>query len=90
MTVRPLLNEYQVIILRTVKENAQVMKSKLYSGLTEQKYFEELLKMGLLKELKHGIYNKKTITITDSGMTALTLAEELIAVMNRSEFESDP
>jgi len=90
VTVRPLLNEYQVIILRTVKENAQVMKSKLYSGLTEQKYFEELLKMGLLKELKHGIYNKKTITITDSGMTALTLAEELIAVMNRSEFESDP
>jgi len=89
VTVRPLLNEYQVNILRTVKENAQVMKSKLYSGLTEQKYFEELLKMGFLKELKHGIYNKKTITITDSGTAALMLAEELMALMNGSEPDFD-
>jgi len=89
VNVRPLLNEYQIYILRTVKENAQVMKSKLYSGLTEQKYFEELLRMGLLKELKHGIYNKKTITITDSGTAALVLAEELMSVLNRSESESD-
>lgn len=82
MNVRPLLSEYQIRTLETVKENECVTKSKLYSGHTEQKYFEELLDMDLLEEQKHGIHNKKTIRITDAGVTALSLAEKLKAVMN--------
>jgi len=81
--VRPLLSDYQIQTLKNVKESGSIKKSELYSGRTEQKYFEELLEMELLKELKHGIHNRKTITITDTGITALSLAEKLKAVMNR-------
>ncbi|MCL2711729.1 MAG: hypothetical protein FWD37_00425 [Methanomassiliicoccaceae archaeon] len=83
MTVRPLLSEYQIRTLKRVKESEDVKKSELYSGRTEQKYFEELLEIGLLDELKHGIHNKKTIKITDAGIAALSLAEKLKEVMNR-------
>ena len=86
--VKPLLNEYQLQTLKRVQESGDNKKSELYSGRTEQKYFEELLEMELLEELRHGIHNKKTITITETGIRALQLAEQLKAVMKGESEEN--
>ena len=79
------LNFYE--ILSFVNENQPCNKSTIYdylggSSQTRIRIVNELIELGLIEEIKSGLYNKKTIVLTDKGKEVLDGMRRIMAIMN--------
>lgn len=79
------LNFYE--ILSFVSQNQPCNKSTIYdylggSSQTRIRIVNELIEIGLIEEIKSGLYNKKTIVLTDKGKEVLDGMRRIMAIMN--------
>ena len=79
------LNFYE--ILSFVNQNQPCNKSTIYdylggSSQTRIRIVNELIELGLIEEIKSGLYNKKTIVLTDKGKEVFAQMQKLNALMN--------
>ena len=79
------LNFYE--ILSFVNQNQPCNKSTIYDHLggssqTRIRIVNELIELGLIEEIKSGLYNKKTIVLTDKGKEILNQMMKINAIMN--------
>ena len=79
------LNFYE--ILSFVSEHQPCNKSTIYdylggSSQTRIRIVNELIEIGLIEEIKSGLYNKKTIALTEKGLEILKEMQKIMAIMN--------
>ena len=79
------LNFYE--ILSFVSKNQPCNKSTIYdylggSSQTRIRIVNELIELNLIEEIRSGLYNKKTIVLTDKGKNILYKMEEIKAIMS--------
>lgn len=79
------LNFYE--ILSYVNQNQPCNKSAIYDHLggssqTRIRIVNELVELGLIEEVKSGLYNKKTIALTEKGKEILNEMQRIMAIMN--------
>lgn len=79
------LNFYE--ILSYVNQNQPCNKSAIYDHLggssqTRIRIVNELVELGLIEEVKSGLYNKKTIALTEKGKEILNEMQRIMAIMS--------
>ena len=79
------LNFYE--ILSFVNQKQPCNKSTIYdylggSSQTRIRIVNELIELNLIEEIKSGLYNKKTIVLTDKGKEILDEMRKIMAIMN--------
>lgn len=79
------LNFYE--ILSYVNQNQPCNKSTIYDHLggssqTRIRIVNELVELGLIEEVKSGLYNKKTIALTEKGKEILNEMQRIMAIMS--------
>lgn len=79
---KAVLNDFMIEVLNIVLDKPGIMKSELYDGRTQKGTIDALLEYGLIVETKHGTNNKKTIEITDKGLSILRKMLEIRAELN--------
>ena len=82
------LNFYE--ILSFVNQNQPCNKSMIYDDLggssqTRIKIVNKLIELELIKEIKSGLYNKKTIILTKKGKEILNQMIKINAIMNNED-----
>ena len=87
MTNPGLFEKHVYEILIYVEENRPCQKSDIYTGIgqhtqTTVRIVNRLIGQGLLQESKKGQYNKKLITITETGVQILEHMKRITDIMD--------